>query len=137
LYGSLSYLTLQDESRNLGLKARLRGAVADYFLKSDGVLQIPFSRAMSESDVSVLFEDLKRTLDAEVYLDGKTRMLMNRGKLDVGGSIRKKPHVLAFKCEYRNGKCFEMKICVPYLSSLDLYEDVHGFVEGYSPPQRL
>jgi hypothetical protein len=137
LFDSFSYSSPKNDSAKLELKSKLREAIAGYFLKSDNNFSIPLSKSMSDSGMSVLLSLLQDTLKAEVSLDGRTRMLMDNGKLDVGGSIRKKPHVLAFKCEYRNGKCNEMKICVPSHSALGFYEEVHSFVEEYYAPQRL
>lgn len=137
LYDSFTYQHPKQDSSKLELKSRLRSAIAGYFLKSDRDLSIPLGKTMTDSGMSVLLSNLQDVLKAEVSLDGKTRMLMSNGKLDVGGSIRRKPHVLAFKCVYREGKCSEMKICVPSADTLGFYEEVHTFVEGYQPPQRL
>jgi hypothetical protein len=137
LYDSFAYVPPKTDGARLELKNKLRGAVASYFLRQDNVFSIPLDKTVTDSEMSVLLGGLEDRIGAEVSLDGKTRMLMNNGKMDVGGSIRKKPHVLAFKCEYRGGKCSEVKICVPSADALGFYEEVHGFVEGYQPPQRL
>lgn len=137
LYDSFGYFPPKKYVSEIELKNMLRSSIANYFLKSDGVFSIPFGRTMDDSGVAVLLCSMIDSLNVEVSLDGRTRILMNNGKLDVGGSIRRKPHVLAFKCEYRGGKCSEMGICVSSKPSLELYEDVHSFVESYHPPQRL
>lgn len=137
LYDSFDYFSPKKYDSRIELKNKLRSSVAGYFLKSKVDFSIPLGSVMTDSGMSVLLSNLQDALNAEVSLDGKTRMLMNNGKMDVGGSIRKKPYVLAFKCEYRMGKCSEVKICVPSAEALGFYEEVHGFVEGYQPPQRL
>jgi|GEM_PF-4271747 len=137
LYDSFGYSPPRNYSSKLELKSKLRSSVAGYFLKANVDFSIPLTKMMTDSSMSVLLGSLEDSLKAEVSLDGKTRMLMNNGKLDVGGSIRRKPYVLAFKCEYRAGKCSEMKICVPSFEALEFYEEVHSFVEGYDIPQRL
>lgn len=137
LYDSFGYSSPRQYSSKIELKGKLRSSIAGYFLKSKGDFSIPFGKMMTDSGMSVLLSNLQDALKLDVSLDGRTRMLMNNGKLDVGGSIRRKPYELAFKLEYRSGKCSEMKICVPSAPSLELYEEVHSFIEGYDTPQRL
>lgn len=126
---------------HIKLRNSIRQAIVKYFTEGAGsrTFSIPFNVPLSDNYVHHFFTSLRSELKINVALDGKTRLLMKNGRMVVGGSLSRKPNVLAFKCSYENSLCRMLELHAPALteSLLDFYKQIEGFVDNYHPPQRL